>query len=152
MSRARIHLSLLSLSSISGRANAIAVTLLAITNFSKPQPNSTPAKVFPSHAFARTSADGLQSKLCAASIRATRRDRPLIAQDDPQAAIRFGDYLVDRAESLANFPELGSPYHKRPHVRRLLCKPYLIYYRLRREEQVIEVMDFWHSARREFPL
>jgi hypothetical protein len=32
-----------------------------------------------------------------------------IAQDDPQAAIRFGDYLVDRAESLANFPELGTP-------------------------------------------
>lgn len=26
-----------------------------------------------------------------------------IAQDHPQAAIRFGDYLVDRAESLAQF-------------------------------------------------
>ena len=33
-----------------------------------------------------------------------------IAQDDPQAAIRFGDYLVDRAELLTNFPELGTPY------------------------------------------
>jgi plasmid stabilization system protein ParE len=33
-----------------------------------------------------------------------------IAQDDPQTAIRFGDYLVDRAESLTNFPELGTPY------------------------------------------
>jgi plasmid stabilization system protein ParE len=31
-----------------------------------------------------------------------------IARDDPQAAIRFGDYLVDRAESLTNFPELGT--------------------------------------------
>jgi plasmid stabilization system protein ParE len=31
-----------------------------------------------------------------------------IAQDDPQAAIRFGDYLVDRADSLTNFPELGT--------------------------------------------
>ncbi len=75
-----------------------------------------------------------------------------IAQDDPQAAIRFGDYLADRAESLANFPELGMPYGKRPQVRRLLCKPYLIYYRLRPDEQVIEIMDFWHSARRDFPL
>ena len=72
-----------------------------------------------------------------------------IAQDDPQAAIRFGNYLVDRAESLANFPELGTPYRKRPNVRRLLCKSYFIYYRLRREEQVIEIMDYWHSARRE---
>ena len=35
-----------------------------------------------------------------------------IARDNPDAAIRFGDYLVDRAESLANFPELGTPYRK----------------------------------------
>jgi plasmid stabilization system protein ParE len=40
-----------------------------------------------------------------------------ISQDDPQAAIRFGDYLVDRAESLTNFPELRTPYRKRPNVR-----------------------------------
>ena len=75
-----------------------------------------------------------------------------IAQDDPSAAIRLGDYLVDRAESLAEFPELGTIYRKRPHVRRLLCKPYLIYYRLHPKEQVIEIMDFWHSARRVFPI
>jgi plasmid stabilization system protein ParE len=75
-----------------------------------------------------------------------------IAQDDAQAAVRFGDYLVDRSESLANFPELGTPYRKRPNVRRLLCKSYLIYYRLRPKEQVIEIMDFWHTARREPPI
>ena len=72
-----------------------------------------------------------------------------IAQDDSQAAIRFGDYLVDRAESLANFPELGTPHRKRANVRRLLCRSYYIYYRLVRKEQLIEIMDFWHSARRE---
>ena len=53
------------------------------------------------------------------------------------------------AALLADFPELGTPYRKRPNVRRLLCKPYFIYYRVRRKEQVIEVMDYWHSARRE---
>lgn len=31
-----------------------------------------------------------------------------------KAAIRFGDYLVDRAEFLANFPELGTPIVKGP--------------------------------------
>jgi toxin ParE1/3/4 len=72
-----------------------------------------------------------------------------IAADDPEAAVRFGDYLVDRAESLANMPELGTPYRKRANVRRLLCKSYYIYYRVQRPEQVIEVMDFWHSARRD---
>jgi plasmid stabilization system protein ParE len=72
-----------------------------------------------------------------------------IARDNPDAAIRFGNYLVDRAESLANFPELGTPYRKRPNVRRLLCKSYFIYYRVRHKKQVIEIMDYWHSARRE---
>jgi toxin ParE1/3/4 len=72
-----------------------------------------------------------------------------IARDDPQAAIRFGDYLVDRAESLANFPELGTPYPKRANVRRLVCKSYYIYYRVDRIEQTIEIMDYWHSARRQ---
>jgi toxin ParE1/3/4 len=57
-----------------------------------------------------------------------------IAHDDPQAGIRFGDYLVDRAESLANFPELGTPYRKRANVRRLLCKSYYIHYRVDRTE------------------
>lgn len=71
---------------------------------------------------------------------------------DPQAAIRFGDYLIDRAESLTNFPELGMPYRKTPNVRRLLCKSYYIYYRVRRNEQVIEIMDYWPTARREPPL
>ena len=75
-----------------------------------------------------------------------------IAQNDPPAAIRLGDYLVDRAESLAQFPELGTPYGRRQNVRRLLCKPYLIYYRLIPEERVIEIMDFWHSARRYPPI
>lgn len=72
-----------------------------------------------------------------------------IAQDDPQAAIRFGNYLIDRAESLASFPEMGTPYEKRANIRRLLCKSYYIYYRVRRKEQTIEIIDFWHSARRE---
>lgn len=73
-----------------------------------------------------------------------------IAQDDPPAAIRFGDYLIDRAESLANFPELGMPYRKRPNVRRL-CKSYYIYYRVPRAEQVLKIMDYWHAARRKPP-
>ena len=50
-----------------------------------------------------------------------------IAQDDPNAAEQFGNYLVDRAELLADFPELGMLYRKRSNVRRLLSKSYFIY-------------------------
>jgi plasmid stabilization system protein ParE len=55
---------------------------------------------------------------------------------------------VDRAELLADFPELGRPYRKRANVRRLLCKPYFIYYRVQHDKHVVEIMDYWHSARR----
>ena len=72
-----------------------------------------------------------------------------IAHDDADAAVRFGEYLANRAESLVNFPDLGAPYRRRANVRRLLCKSYYIYYRIQRKEQVIEIMDYWHSARRD---
>lgn len=75
-----------------------------------------------------------------------------IAQDDLAAAVRFGDYLADRTESLARFPDMGTPYRKRTNVRRLLCKSYYIYYRVQRKEEMIEIMDYWHSARRDPPI
>jgi plasmid stabilization system protein ParE len=71
-----------------------------------------------------------------------------IAEDDPGAAERFGTELVRRAELLSDFPELGTLYRKRRNVRRLWCKPYFIYYRLVPARHVVEIMDYWHSARR----
>jgi plasmid stabilization system protein ParE len=72
-----------------------------------------------------------------------------IARDKPTAAERCGMRLIDRAEMLAEFPELGSPYPKRVGVRRLWCKPYFIYYRIKQRERVVEVMNYWHPARLE---
>lgn len=72
-----------------------------------------------------------------------------IAKDNPTAAENFGLNLIDRVGLLADFPELGQPYRKRASVRRLWCKPYFIYYRFLPDKQVVEIMDFWHSARRE---
>jgi plasmid stabilization system protein ParE len=69
-----------------------------------------------------------------------------IARDNPGAALRFGMRLVDHANVLTDFPELGRPYCKRPNVRRLLCRPYFIYYRLRHDERVVEILDYWHAA------
>jgi plasmid stabilization system protein ParE len=72
-----------------------------------------------------------------------------IARDNPSAAERFGMRLVDQTQLPGDFPELGSPYRKRPGARRMLCKPYFIYYRVKEREQVVEVLDYWHSARQE---
>jgi plasmid stabilization system protein ParE len=72
-----------------------------------------------------------------------------IARENPDAALRFGMRLVDHAELLADYPNLGVPYRKRPGVRRLSCKPYFIYYRVKREQHIVEIMDYRHAARRE---
>ena len=72
-----------------------------------------------------------------------------IAQANPEAALRFGMRLVDHAELLGDFPELGAPYRKRAGVRRLSCRPYVIYYRVQRKRRVVEIMDYWHAAQRE---
>jgi plasmid stabilization system protein ParE len=72
-----------------------------------------------------------------------------IAKDNPDAAHRFGMLLIERAGLLANFPRLGQVYRKRRGVRRLWCRPYFIYYRVDDDKQLVEIMDYWHSARRE---
>lgn len=72
-----------------------------------------------------------------------------IAADDPGTAKTFALHLINRAELLGDFPELGTAYRKRRNVRRLRCDPYFIYYRLRPAERVIEIMEFWHAARLE---
>ena len=72
-----------------------------------------------------------------------------VARDNPDTAMRFGNRLIDQAQMLSSFPELGSPYPKRPGVRRLRYRSYFIYYRIDHGRQTIEVLDYWHSARRE---
>ena len=106
-----------------------------------------PAAASPSSEFARWWGDGLQSNFRAYCNCAVRRHRRYIAADEPAAAKTFAMRLLERADLLSEFPELGTSYRKRKNVRRLRCDPYFIYYRVRREGSVIEVMDFWHSAR-----
>ena len=57
-----------------------------------------------------------------------------LAADDPEAAKIFPMRLLERADLLSEFPELGTPYRKRKNVRRLRYDPYFIYYRVRREK------------------
>jgi plasmid stabilization system protein ParE len=72
-----------------------------------------------------------------------------IAKDDPVTAVRIGNALIDRVEILENFPLLGAPYPKRPGVRKLVSRPYLIFYRPRLEENSVDILRYWHGAQRE---
>jgi plasmid stabilization system protein ParE len=48
-----------------------------------------------------------------------------IAEENPDAAVRFGNALIDRVAILENFPLLGPPYSKRAGVRKLVARPTL---------------------------
>ena len=62
-----------------------------------------------------------------------------IAQDKPAAAVRVGHALIDRVSILESFPLIGSTYPKRPGVRRLVSRPYVIFYRPRLKEDRVDI-------------
>ena len=72
-----------------------------------------------------------------------------IAGENPVAAVRVGNALIDRAAILENFPLLGSPYHKRPGVRKLVSRPYILFYRFREQNNFVDILRFWHGAQQE---
>lgn len=69
-----------------------------------------------------------------------------IAKDDAVTAERVGLSLVDRVAILENFPLLGSVYLKRPNVRKLVSRPYIIFYRVLSGDERIEILRYWHGA------
>jgi plasmid stabilization system protein ParE len=72
-----------------------------------------------------------------------------IAQHNSDAAARLGFELITSAEHLADFPEIGRrvPEFRQPNLREIICRSYRIIYRLRRDNQRIEIVRFWHGAR-----
>lgn len=72
-----------------------------------------------------------------------------IAKDNPDAAVRVGNSLIDRVAIPEDFPLVGSPYPKRPSVRKLVSRPYIIFYRPRLEENCVDILRYWHGARGE---
>jgi toxin ParE1/3/4 len=70
-----------------------------------------------------------------------------IAQDNPHAAVTFRDRLIAEAETLIRFPQRGRFMRRRGNVRKLVCRPYLILYRIAKSQRTVEILRFWHSAR-----
>ena len=50
-----------------------------------------------------------------------------IAEDDAEAASRFGKSLLDHLDLLSRFPRMGNAILQRPRVRKLLHSPILVY-------------------------
>jgi plasmid stabilization system protein ParE len=71
-----------------------------------------------------------------------------VADDDAEAASRFGISLLDHVELLARFPRMGGVIPKRPGVRKLVHSPLLVYYQVHEDKRLIEVLHFRHGARK----
>ena len=74
-----------------------------------------------------------------------------IAKDNPERARTFGNELIDRALSVATFPERGRvvPEIGEPSVREIIHGAYRIIYELSADRETIYVLRFWHGARGE---
>jgi addiction module RelE/StbE family toxin len=70
-----------------------------------------------------------------------------IAKENLDAALHFGNAVIDRVSILENFPLLGSSYAKRPGMRKLVARPYIIFYRFREKENCVDILRYWHGAR-----
>jgi plasmid stabilization system protein ParE len=72
-----------------------------------------------------------------------------IARHNPDAAARLGFELVTHAENLANFPEIGRcvPEFCQPDLREIIYRSYRIIYRVRKPQETVEIVRFWHAAR-----
>jgi addiction module RelE/StbE family toxin len=74
-----------------------------------------------------------------------------IARDNSAAALKLGDLIFQRVDSLQNFPELGRvvPERSQPTIREIVVGNYRIVYRVRHEQKTVEILRVWHGARGE---
>jgi toxin ParE1/3/4 len=66
-----------------------------------------------------------------------------IQQDNPEAARKTAQAILDRISKLESFPGLGRPGEDVKGTRELHSPPYVIVYRLK---DVAEILYIWHGA------
>jgi toxin ParE1/3/4 len=76
-----------------------------------------------------------------------------VAHDNPQAAARLGEKLISRALTLATFPERHAFHDVLRGIRKMPLSPYLVFYTCDKSARVVNILHFWHGARRwpQFP-
>ncbi len=71
-----------------------------------------------------------------------------IAEDDVDAASRFGGSLLDYVELLSCFPRMGTSIRRGARVRKLSHSPVLVYYQIREDKRLVEILHVRHASRR----
>ena len=71
-----------------------------------------------------------------------------IAEDNPDAASRFGHSLLDYLDLLRSYPQMGATIRQRSQVRRLVHSPIVVYYQVQERDRAVEILHFRHGSRR----
>ena len=66
-----------------------------------------------------------------------------LAQQSPEAAERIGHELLDAALTLTVFPRRGAPVRRRPGLRKLTHRHYLIFYQVNEAASWVDVVRIW---------
>jgi toxin ParE1/3/4 len=69
-----------------------------------------------------------------------------ISKENPGAAETLGRELLDEAMSLESLPYRGSRVKKRRGLLKLIHGDYLIYYRIKEQKRIVEIIAFKHGA------
>ena len=74
-----------------------------------------------------------------------------IAQDNPDAALRWGEKILQKPRLLSEQPRLGHRFEKlgREDVRELNVPPYRIIYQILDSTRTVWILTVWHGARKE---
>ena len=70
-----------------------------------------------------------------------------LAQKSPAAAERIGLELVELIFSLELMPNRGAPVRRRPGLRKLAHRHYLVIYRVREADELVEIVRVWDNRR-----
>jgi plasmid stabilization system protein ParE len=71
-----------------------------------------------------------------------------IAEDDAEAASRFGKALLDHVDLLSRFPRMGNIIGRRACVRKLVHSPIVVYDQLQEDRRLVEILQFRHGSRK----
>ncbi len=75
-----------------------------------------------------------------------------VAAENPAAAIRLGEMIMRRGESLSFFPERYPKLRQRPQVRRFIVRKYFkVFYAIDHEARAVEILRCWDGRREANP-
>jgi plasmid stabilization system protein ParE len=74
-----------------------------------------------------------------------------IAREDPDAALRIGNGILDHVQILARFPFIGPTYPRgaRGPLREIVFRSYRIFYDVSEGSQRVDILHVWHGSRDE---